>query len=188
MAIIRELNGIKPKIGRNCFIAETAVLIGDVTIGDDCTIWYGAVLRGDVGPIIVGNRCNIQDNAVLHTTYNCSKVVLGDDSSVGHLAQIHGGIVGSCVLVGMGAIIMDNARVADGTIIAAGAVVLAGKQLDAGTYAGIPAKLVKEGSEETTARALKNAQGYLKYKEWYLGPDYKECAAEENLASDSSCE
>ena len=90
MAIIRELNGIMPKIGKNCFIAETAVIIGDVTIGDDCSIWYGAVLRGDVNSIIIGNRVNVQDNACIHTTYKKSISVLGDDVSVGHNAVIHG--------------------------------------------------------------------------------------------------
>lgn len=168
MAIIKSLNGFTPKIGKNCFIAENAVIVGDVEIGDDCSIWYSCVLRGDVNPIRVGNRVNIQDGAVLHTLHKRSIVEVGDDVSVGHNAIIHGAKVGCNVLVGMGAILMDNAEVADGSIIAAGAVVLSNKKLEPGVYAGIPAAQVKKGSEEITAAAHKNAQGYMMYKEWFL--------------------
>ncbi|MBQ6300593.1 MAG: gamma carbonic anhydrase family protein [Bacteroidales bacterium] len=167
MAIIRELRGFTPKIGKNCFIAENAVIIGDVTIGDDCSIWYGVVLRGDVNTIKIGNRVNIQDNASVHTLYQRSVTEIGDDVSVGHNAVVHGAKVGNNVLVGMGAILMDNAEIADGSIIAAGAVVLTGEKLDPGVYAGVPAKKVKEGSEAVTAAAHKNAQGYMMYKDWY---------------------
>ena len=113
MAVIRPLNGITPKIGRNCFVAENAAIIGDVEIGDDCSIWYGAVLRGDVNPIRLGNRVNIQDGAVLHTLYKKSVVEIGDDVSVGHNAVIHGAKVGNDVLVGMGAVLLDGVEVAD---------------------------------------------------------------------------
>ena len=167
MAIIRELRGFTPKIGKNCFIAENAVIIGDVTIGDDCSIWYGVVLRGDVNTIRIGNRVNIQDNASVHTLYQRSVTIIGDDVSVGHNAVVHGAKVGNNVLVGMGAILMDNAEIADGSIIAAGAVVLSNEKLEPGVYAGVPAKKVKEGSEAITAAAHKNAQGYIMYKEWY---------------------
>lgn len=168
MAIIRKLNGIAPKIGKNCFIAENAAIIGDVTIGDDCSIWYGAVLRGDVNPIVIGNRVNIQDGAVLHTLHKRSVVEIGDDVSVGHNAIVHGATVGNCVLVGMGAILMDNAVILDNTIIAAGAVVLSNAKLEPGIYAGIPAKKVKDGSAEIGESAKTNAAGYMKYKEWFL--------------------
>ncbi|MBQ1623404.1 MAG: gamma carbonic anhydrase family protein [Bacteroidales bacterium] len=167
MAIIRELRGFTPKIGKNCFIAENAVIIGDVTIGDDCSIWYGVVLRGDVNTIRIGNRVNIQDNASVHTLYQRSVTIIGDDVSVGHNAVVHGAKVGNNVLVGMGAILMDNAEIAEGSIIAAGAVVLSNEKLEPGVYAGVPAKKVKEGSEAITAAAHKNAQGYMMYKEWY---------------------
>jgi carbonic anhydrase/acetyltransferase-like protein (isoleucine patch superfamily) len=167
MAIIRPLRGFTPKIGKNCFIAENAVIIGDVTIGDDCSIWYGVVLRGDVNTIRIGNRVNIQDNASVHTLYQRSVTIIGDDVSVGHNAVVHGAKVGNNVLVGMGAILMDNAEIADGSIIAAGAVVLSNEKLEPGVYAGVPAKKVKEGSEAITAAAHKNAQGYMMYKEWY---------------------
>ena len=167
MAIIRSLRGFTPKIGKNCFIAENAVIIGDVTIGDDCSIWYGVVLRGDVNTIKIGNRVNIQDNASVHTLYQRSVTVIGDDVSVGHNAVVHGARVGNDVLVGMGAVLMDNAEIADGSIIAAGAVVLSNEKLEPGVYAGVPAKKVKDGSESVTAAAHKNAQGYMMYKEWY---------------------
>ena len=167
MAIILPLRGFTPKIGKNCFIAENAVIIGDVTIGDDCSIWYGVVLRGDVNTIKIGNRVNIQDNASVHTLYQRSVTVIGDDVSVGHNAVVHGAKVGNNVLVGMGAILMDNAEIADGSIIAAGAVVLSNEKLEPGVYAGVPAKKVKDGSEAITAAAHKNAQGYMMYKDWY---------------------
>jgi carbonic anhydrase/acetyltransferase-like protein (isoleucine patch superfamily) len=167
MAIIRELNGITPKIGKRCFIAENAVIVGDVVIGDDCSIWYGAVLRGDVNSIIIGDRVNIQDGVVLHTTYKESIVEIGNDVSVGHNAIVHGAKVGNDVLVGMGAILMDNSVIPDNTIIAAGAVVLTNAVLEPGVYAGIPAKRIKEGSDAIRAAAHQNAQGYMVYKEWY---------------------
>ena len=175
MAIIRELNGIAPKMGKNCFIAENAAIIGDVTMGDDCSIWYSAVLRGDVNTIKIGDRGNIQDGAVLHTLYQRSVCEIGNDVSVGHNAIIHGAKVGNNVLVGMGAILMDNAVIPDNTIIAAGAVVLSNSVLEPGVYAGIPAKKVKEGSEEIGKAAHKNAQVYMMYKEWFLDENsYKE--------------
>ena len=167
MAIIRPLRGFTPKIGKNCFIAENAVIIGDVTIGDDCSIWYGVVLRGDVNTIKIGNRVNIQDNASVHTLYQRSVTIIGDDVSVGHNAVVHGAKVGNDVLVGMGAVLMDNAEIADGSNIAAGAVVLSNAKLEPGVYAGVPAKKVKDGAESVTAAAHKNAQGYMMYKEWY---------------------
>src|SRR5574344_2074989 len=128
MSLIKSLNGITPKIGKNCFIADNAVIVGDVQIGDDCSIWYSTVLRGDVNPIRIGNRVNIQDGAVLHTLHKKSIVEIGNDVSVGHNAIIHGAKVGNDVLVGMGAILMDNAVISDNTIIAAGAVVLSNSQ------------------------------------------------------------
>lgn len=167
MAIIKELRGFTPKIGKNCFIAENAAIIGDVTIGDDCSIWYSTVLRGDVNTIKIGDRVNIQDGAVLHTLYQRSVTEIGNDVSVGHNAIIHGAKVGNNVLVGMGAILMDNAVIPDNTIIAAGAVVLSNQVLEPGIYAGVPAKRVKEDSAEIAAMAHKNAQGYMMYKEWY---------------------
>ena len=167
MPIMHAVRGIEPQIGKDCFIAENAVVVGDVVMGDDCSIWYSAVLRGDVNCIRIGNRVNIQDGAVLHTLYERSTVEIGDDVSIGHNAVIHGAKVGNNVLIGMGAILMDNAIIPDGTIIAAGAVVLSNTVLTPGVYAGIPAKKVKNGSEEITKMAHKNASGYMTYKNWY---------------------
>jgi len=167
MAIIKELKGYAPVVGERAFMAETAVIIGDVSIGNDCSIWYGAVLRGDVGPIRIGDRVNIQDNAVLHATYGQSECIIGDDVSVGHGANVHGCTIGNNVIIGMGAIVMDNTLVPDGTIIAAGAVVPANQKLEPGIWAGVPARKIKDGSEAITAKAHDNATHYLTYKEWY---------------------
>ena len=167
MAIIRKINNIAPEIGERAFLAESAVLIGSVTIGDDCSIWYGAVLRGDVGAIHIGDRVNIQDNAVLHATYQKSECIIGDDVSIGHGATVHGCIIGNDVIIGMGAIVMDNTIVPDGTLIAAGAVVPANQILEPGIWAGIPAKKIKDGSEAIREKAHANAEHYLMYKKWY---------------------
>lgn len=174
MAIIREVLGFRPQIGERCFIAENAAVIGDVIMGDDCSIWYGTVLRGDVNAIRIGNRVNIQDGAVLHTLYKRSVVEIGDDVSVGHNAVIHGAKVGNNVLVGMGAILMDNVVVSDNTVIAAGAVVLSNSVLEPGVYAGIPAKKVKEASDAVAMMAKNNAAGYMRYKEWFLDPSKRD--------------
>ena len=167
MAIIKELKGDRPVIGERAFLAETATIIGTVTMGDDCSVWYGAVLRGDVGAIRIGDRVNIQDNAVLHATYQQSECIIGNDVSVGHGANVHGCIIGNDVIIGMGAIVMDNTVVPDGTIIAAGAVVPAGQKLEPGIWAGIPARRIKEGSEAIREKAHANAEHYLTYKKWY---------------------
>ena len=167
MAIIKELNGVTPVIGERAYLAETATIIGAVTMGNDCSIWYGAVLRADVGAIRMGDRVNIQDNAVLHATYHQSECVIGNDVSIGHGANVHGAIIGNDVIIGMGAIVMDNTVVPDGTIIAAGAVVPANQILEPGIYAGIPAKKIKDASEAIKAKAHDNARNYLIYKGWY---------------------
>lgn len=167
MAIIRELKGDRPVIGERAFLAETATIIGTVEMGDDCSIWYGAVLRGDVGAIRIGDRVNIQDNAILHATYGQSECIIGNDVSIGHGANVHGCIIGNDVIIGMGAIVMDNTIVPDGTIIAAGAVVTAGQKLEPGIWAGIPARKIKDASEAIRTKAHDNATHYLTYKSWY---------------------
>ena len=167
MAIIKELKGDMPIIGERTFLAETATIIGTVEIGEDCSIWYGAVLRGDVGGIHIGDRVNIQDNAVLHATYRQSECIIGDYVSIGHGANVHGAVIGNNVIIGMGAIVMDHTIVPDGTIIAAGAVVPANQVLEPGIWAGIPARKIKDGSEAITAKAHANAEHYLLYKTWY---------------------
>lgn len=167
MAIIKELKGDTPVIGKRAFLAETATIIGNVEIGNDCSVWYGAVLRGDVGAIRIGDRVNIQDNAVLHATFKQSECVIGNDVSIGHCANVHGAVIGNDVIIGMGAIVMDHTVVPDGTIIAAGAVVPANQVLEPGIYAGIPARKIKDASEAIQAKAHANAEHYLLYKTWY---------------------
>lgn len=169
MSVIKSLRGFTPQIGENTFLAETSVVIGDVVIGRDCSIWYGAVLRGDVNSIRLGNRVNVQDGAVIHTLYQKSVSILGDDVSVGHNAVIHGAEIKNGALVGMGAIVLDHAVVGEGAIIAAGSLVLSGTQVEAGSiYAGVPAKFVKkvdpEQSKEINQKIAKN---YLMYSDWY---------------------
>ena len=169
MAHIITVRGKTPRVGKNCFLAETAVLIGDVEIGDDCSIWYGAVLRGDVNPIRIGNGVNIQDNAVLHTLYEKSVVELGDDVSVGHNATVHGAKVGRGRLVGMGSVLLDYVEVGKGALVAAGAVVSPRTIVPARTlWAGVPARQVKELTEEQSkAMATATAAGYKMYAELY---------------------
>jgi carbonic anhydrase/acetyltransferase-like protein (isoleucine patch superfamily) len=169
MAIIKTLLGKTPKIGKNCFIAETAVIIGDVEIGDDSSIWYGAVLRGDVNPIRIGNRVSVQDNAVLHTTYQKSVVILEDDVTIGHNVTVHGATVKSGALIGIGATVLDDAVIGEGAIVAANALVLANTEVEAGSiYAGVPAKFVKKLDVEQSKNINQRiAKGYLLYKSWY---------------------
>ena len=167
MALIKTVCGLTPKWGKDCYFSENATIVGDVTLGDQCTVWFNAVVRGDVNYIKIGNRVNIQDNAVLHATYQQSECIIGDDVSIGHGANVHGCIIGNDVIIGMGAIVMDNTVVPDGTIIAAGAVVPANQTLEPGIWAGIPAKKIKDGSEAVRAKAHDNAVHYLMYKKWY---------------------
>src|SRR6187402_1836216 len=149
MAVILPVKGVHPKMGENCFIAPNATIVGDVITGDDCSIWFNAVLRGDVNSIRMGNKVNVQDGAVIHCTYKKTKAIIGDNVSIGHNAIVHGCEIKDNVLVGMGSIVMDNAVVNSNTIIAAGAVVLEGTICEGGAiYAGVPAKKVKEISPD----------------------------------------
>lgn len=171
--MIRSLKGITPAVGLGTFLAETAVLVGDVTLGRDCSVWYGAVLRGDVNKIVVGDRTNIQDNAVLHTLYcdspNPSQTIIGSDVSIGHNAVIHGARIGDRCLIGMGAIVLDNAVVGEGCIVAAGALVLSNAVLESGgLYAGVPAKRVRDVSPEQQKHIIeRTARDYNLYASWY---------------------
>ena len=169
MALIKEVRGHTPVIGENTFLAETAVILGDVTIGRDCSIWYNAVLRGDVNKITVGDRVNIQDGVVVHTLYQRSVTEIGDDVSIGHNANIHGARIESRCLIGMGATVLDNAVVASGCIVAAGALVLSGAKLEPNSvYAGVPARKVKEITPEQREEIiLRIARDYRMYASWY---------------------
>ncbi|WP_456421672.1 gamma carbonic anhydrase family protein [Lutibacter sp.] len=167
--IIKELNGNKPIFGNNCFFAENSVIIGEVEMGNQCSIWYNAVIRGDVHYIKLGNKVNVQDGAVIHATYKKSPTNIGNNVSIGHNALVHGCTIHDNVLVGMGAIIMDDCIVESNSIIAAGAVVTKGTHVKSGSiYAGVPAKKVKDISEELISGEIDRiANNYVKYASWY---------------------
>lgn len=169
MALIKEVRGFTPEIGENTYLAENATIIGDVVIGKDCSVWFNAVLRGDVNSIRIGNRVNIQDGTVLHTLYQKSTVEIGNDVSVGHNVVIHGAKIENGALIGMGAIVLDHAVIGEGAIVAAGSVVLSGTQVEAGSiYAGVPAKFVKKvDSEQAKEINQKIAKNYLMYSGWF---------------------
>jgi len=169
MALIKTLNGIRPKIGKNCFLAETATIIGDVEIGDDCSLWYGAILRGDVHYIKIGNKVNIQDGVVIHCTYKKSPVNIGNNVSLAHNATVHGCTIKDNVLIGMNAVILDDVVIESNTIIAAGSVVTKGTMVEGGSiYAGIPAKKIKDISPELLKGEIQRiADNYLMYASWY---------------------
>ncbi len=169
MALIKSVRGFVPIIGKNCYLSETAVIIGDVVIGDDCSIWFSAVLRGDVNSIRIGNKVNIQDGAVLHTLYEKSVVEIGNSVSVGHNAVIHGAKIHDRVLIGIGAIILDHAVIGENSIIAAGALVKDSTIVEPNSiYAGVPAKKVKDIDPEQTREMIdKIAGNYLFYSKWY---------------------
>lgn len=169
MAYIFHIEGKYPVIGKNCFLAPNATLAGDVILGDDCSIWFNAVIRGDVNSIRIGNQVNIQDGAVIHCTYQKTQAIIGHQVSIGHQAIVHGCTLHDQILVGMGAIIMDHAVVHSHTIIAAGAVVTEGMVCEAGSiYAGIPARKVKDIDEAQIQGEINRiAHNYLRYAGWY---------------------
>jgi len=169
MAIIKELMGKKPTFGKNVYLAETATVIGNVETGDDCSIWFNVVIRGDVHSIKIGNKVNIQDNAILHCTYEKASLNIGNNVSVGHAAIVHGCTIEDNVLIGMGAIVMDHAYIEKNSIIAAGAVVLENTRVTSGSvYAGIPAKKVKAVSPERFKGTVERiANNYVLYASWY---------------------
>jgi gamma-carbonic anhydrase len=168
MAIIKEVRGHSPKLGENCFLADTAVVVGEVTMGSNCTVWFNAIVRGDVHSITIGNNSNIQDGAVIHCTYQKAKTVIGNNVSIAHNAIVHGCTVEDNVLIGMGAIVMDDAVIGSNSVIAAGAVVLPGTKVEPGSvYAGVPAKRVKDTGDEMKAVIQRTAKNYPMYAEWY---------------------
>lgn len=169
MPVILPVNGVMPIIPEDCFVAPNATIVGDVAMGSDCSIWFNAVVRGDVNKIRMGNKVNIQDGACIHCTFEKTETILGNSVSVGHNAIVHGCVVEDNVLIGMGAIVMDNAHIGTGSIIAAGAVVLEGTIVPPGSiFAGVPAKKVKEVSPELMKSEVERiANNYLKYSSWF---------------------
>ena len=167
--IIKTINGKTPKIGKDCFIAENATIVGEVSMGDQCSIWFNAVLRGDVHFIKLGHKVNVQDGAVVHCTYKKSPTTVGNNVSIGHNAIVHGCTIHDNVLIGMGSIIMDDCIVESNSIIAAGAVVTKGTRVPSGTvFAGMPAKKIKNISPELSAGEVDRiANNYVKYSGWF---------------------
>lgn len=169
MSLIKTVRNKTPEFGKNCFLAETATVIGEVKMGDDCSVWFNTVVRGDVHYIHIGNKVNIQDGAIIHCTYEKHPTTIGNNVSIGHRAIVHGCTIHDNVLIGMGAIVMDNVVVHANSIIAAGAVVLENTVVESGSiYAGIPAKKVKTVKEEQFNNLVKRiANNYVMYGSWF---------------------
>lgn len=169
MSLILEVRGLKPQFGTNCFFAENATIVGDVKTGDDCSFWFNSVVRGDVNSILIGNKVNIQDGAVLHTLYEKSTIEIGNNVSIGHNATVHGAKIGNNVLVGIGATILDHAVIGENSIIAANSLVLSETIVEANSiYAGVPAKKIKDIEPEQTKEMIdKIANNYRMYASWY---------------------
>lgn len=169
MAVILPVKGVSPTIPEDCFIAPNATVVGDVVMGSECSVWFNTVVRGDVNSIRMGNKVNVQDGACIHCTYERTKTVIGNNVSIGHNAIVHGCTVDDNVLIGMGAIVMDNCHIGSNSIIAAGAVLLEGTQVPAGSiFAGVPAKKVKDISQELLKGEVERiANNYIMYSGWF---------------------
>lgn len=169
MPLILDVKGIKPSMGVDCFIAENATIVGDFVCGDQCSFWFNAVVRADVNAIRLGNNVNVQDGAVIHCTYEKTKTIIGNNVSIGHNAIVHGCQVHDNVLIGMGAIVMDNVIIESNSVIAAGAVVLEGTHVKEGSlYAGVPAKFRKPVSKELREGEIERIAGnYIRYSGWF---------------------
>lgn len=169
MALIRSVRGFTPAFGQDCYLAETAVVVGDTVMGDGCSVWFNAVVRGDVNSIRIGDRVNIQDGAVLHCTYERAALTIGSDVSIGHNAIVHGCMVRDKVLIGMGAIVMDHAVIGEGSVIAAGAVVTQGTVVEPGSLmAGVPARPIGPVSADLSRNEIERiARNYRMYAGWF---------------------
>jgi carbonic anhydrase/acetyltransferase-like protein (isoleucine patch superfamily) len=169
MAVILPVHNVLPSMGVDCFIAPNATIVGDVVMGNQCSVWFNAVIRGDVNSIRMGNLVNVQDGAVIHCTYEKTKTIIGNHVSIGHNAIVHGCTVADNVLIGMGAIVMDNCTIGSNSIIAAGAVLLENTVVEAGSiYAGVPAKKVKDISQELINGEINRiAKNYVMYSSWF---------------------
>jgi carbonic anhydrase/acetyltransferase-like protein (isoleucine patch superfamily) len=168
MAIIKSVRGFTPQFGSNCFFADNAVVVGEVTMGNNCTVWFNAVVRGDVHSITIGDNTNIQDGAVVHCTYQKAKTIIGSNVSIAHNAIVHGCTVEDNVLIGIGAIIMDDAVIGSNSVIAAGAIILPRTRVEPGSmYAGNPAKRMKDISDEMKEVIQRTSRNYPMYAEWF---------------------
>lgn len=168
MALILPVKGVEPRFGENCYLADNATVVGEVTMGKNCSVWFNAVVRGDVNSIEIGDNTNIQDGAVIHCTYKTAATKIGHNVSIGHNAIVHGCTVHDNVLIGMGAIVMDHAVVNSGSIIAAGAVVLENTVVEANSiYAGVPARKVKDVDSKRDEVFARTANNYIMYAQWF---------------------
>ena len=169
MALIKPVNNVNPKFGKDCYLAENATVVGDVVMGDNCSVWFNTVVRGDVNAIRIGNKVNIQDGACIHCTYQKASTTIGNNVSIGHNAIVHGCTVHDNVLIGMGAIVMDKAVIGSNSIIAAGSVVLENTVVEPGSvYAGVPAKKVKDINQELIKGEINRiADNYIMYSGWF---------------------
>jgi carbonic anhydrase/acetyltransferase-like protein (isoleucine patch superfamily) len=167
--LIKSVKGVSPEIGKDCYIAENATIVGDVIMGEGCSVWFNAVIRGDVHYIKMGDKVNVQDGAIIHCTYQKHPTIIGNNVSIGHNAIVHGCTIHDDVLIGMGAIVMDNCVVESNSIIAAGAVVTQNTHVESGTiYAGVPAKKVKDISQELISGEIHRiANNYVMYSGWF---------------------
>jgi len=175
MALIKSVRGFTPRFGERCYLADNATIIGDVVMGDDCSVWFNTVLRGDVHYIRIGNKVNIQDGAVVHCTYKKAPTVIGNNVTIAHKAIVHGCTVNDNVLIGMNAVVMDKAVIGENSVIAAGAVVIEKTIVEPGSvYAGIPAKKIKDINQELAAELLHRiSDAYIEYAGWYREADAK---------------
>lgn len=169
MAIIKPVKGISPRFGNNCYLADNCTVVGDVVMGDNCSVWFNAVIRGDVHYIRIGNKVNVQDGAIIHCTYQKNATNIGNNVSIGHNAIVHGCTIHDNVLIGMGAIVMDRCEVGSNSIIAAGSVVLEGTKVESDSvYAGVPARKVKNISPELQKGEVERiANNYVMYSSWF---------------------
>lgn len=169
MALIKKCRGFEPQIGNDCWMAENATVVGDVQMGDQCSVWFNAVIRGDVNSIVMGNKVNVQDGAVIHCTFEKTKTIIGNNVSIGHNALVHGCTIHDNVLIGMGSIVMDDCVIESNSIVAAGAVLLEKTHVKKGeVWAGVPAKKVKDISEELfQGEVMRIANNYVKYSSWF---------------------
>lgn len=190
MALIKTIKGLTPIFGKDCYLSENATVVGDVTMGDECSVWFGAIVRGDVNFIRIGHRVNIQDGSCLHTLLHKAHIVIGNDVTIGHNVTLHGAHIGNNVLIGMGATLLDNCEVDDGAIVAAGALVLSNTHIGKGElWGGVPAKFIKKVDATQAAELNKGtAAHYIEYAGWYTSenPSTLVHPTKERLEKDAS--
>lgn len=172
MALIKSVKGLTPKWGRDCYFSENATIVGEVTMGDECSVWFNAVVRGDVAPVTIGSRTNVQDGSCIHVTNTTGPVVIGNDVTIGHNVTVHACTIHDSALIGMGATLLDNCEIGQGAIVAAGALVLQNTKVGAGElWGGVPAKFIKMARPGMSGA---NAAHYVEYSKWYLEEDKAE--------------